>query len=318
MLAQVLEGSYSLAYGIKSMISIELPSAGANLLQGIIDLHVYASPCLYERAFHEIDLAFQARQAGYRGILVKCHHVPNPDRVQSAQKIVPDIGIYGGAVLNFTVGGLNPYAVEACIRFGGKIIWMPNIHAKNHIRIFGSGEYTTLVSKTPALLPPVTLDRGISVLDAEGQLLSEVHDILDLIAESDVILGSGHLAPEEVFPLVKEARRRGVRKILIQHPLELVTDWPVAAQVEIAKLGAVLEYNFSTCLSRPLHPARVAEVIRQVGIDHSVIASGLGQPYNVHPVEGMRQFICGLLSAGITQAEIRTMTVTKPSEMLSI
>jgi len=300
------------------MPKIELPAKGSDLLIGIIDLHVYASPCLYERAFDETELALQAREAGYMAILVKCHHAPNADRVQTAQKVVPGIGIFGGVVLNFTVGGLNPYAVEAAIRFGGKIVWMPNMHAKNHIRTFGSGEYKTLVSKTKPLLPAISLEQGITILDRDGRLRQEIFDILDLIAMGDVILGSGHLAPEEVFPLVKAARERGVRKILIQHPMETVTNWTLQAQGEIADLGAILEHNFSTCLYRPLHPREVADAIKSVGPQRCVIASGLGQPYNVHPIEGMRQFICGLLENGITEKEINQMTIQKPRDLLSI
>ena len=127
---------------------IEMEKNGAEMLRGVVDIHLYASPCVYERAFNEIDLAKQARDAGYKAILIKCHHAINADRAQNVMKMVPGIGVFGGVVLNYTVGGLNPEAVEAAIAFGAKEIWMPNIHSASHIKIVGTSDLLERTNST--------------------------------------------------------------------------------------------------------------------------------------------------------------------------
>ena len=126
------------------MVKISIPEFASDLLQGLCDLHVYAGPDLYHRAFNEMDLAKEARDVGYRAMLIKSHQSPNADRAQDVRKVVPGIEVFGGIVLNWPVGGLNPDAVAATIGFGGKEIWMPNFSSANHQRFYGSAEYTKL------------------------------------------------------------------------------------------------------------------------------------------------------------------------------
>jgi len=40
-------------------------------LNGLIDLHLYNAPCVFERSFDMIELAKMCRQAGYRAIVLK-------------------------------------------------------------------------------------------------------------------------------------------------------------------------------------------------------------------------------------------------------
>lgn len=40
---------------------------------------------------------------------------------------------YGGIVLNWPVGWLNPYAAESALRMGARFIWMPTRDAANSL-----------------------------------------------------------------------------------------------------------------------------------------------------------------------------------------
>jgi hypothetical protein len=299
------------------MYSIQLEEKGAGFLEGVIDLHVYVAPSLYERAFTELDFARQARSVGYRGIVVKSHHAPNADRCQTVMEAVPGIGVYGGVVLNHSVGGLNPFAVEAAIGFGAKLIWMPNIHSAHHIEVEGAPEYANLRKRTHfrgRSLNPT----GISILTSDMKVRSEVVEILGMIAANDIILGTGHLSVQEGFALVKAAREQGVKKILVQHPEASVTDWQIEEQVKIADLGAVLEHNFFQCDQSGLAPEVVAQAIKAVGPHRCVMATGLGQSQGTHPIEGMRRFIQVMLLQGIGESEISVMTKELPARLLGL
>ena len=98
-------------------------------LKGVCDLHVYCLPCVYDRLFDEIEMARQMRAFGYRAFVSKRHHCCNADSAKIATKYVPGIQVFGGIVLNWPVGGLNPHAVDAAILMGAKMVWMGNMHA---------------------------------------------------------------------------------------------------------------------------------------------------------------------------------------------
>lgn len=56
----------------------------------------------------------------------------------------------------------------------------------------------------------------------------------------------------------------------------------------------------------------LANIIKKLGSEKVVLATDLGQPENVDPVSGMKELIHQLLSQGIIQKEIDTMTKTNP------
>jgi hypothetical protein len=294
---------------------IFMEKEGSAMLEGLVDLHMYAAPSVYPtRYMDEIDLAKQARETGYRGIIVKDHHTINADRAQTVRKVVPGINFFGGIVLNYPVGGLNPEAVEAAIAFGAKEVWMPSMHAAHHIDIMGAPGYPHLenVGRKREI-------KGISILDGEGEIFPEVYEILEMIAEADIILGSGHLSVEEVFHLVKAAKGVGVKKILIQHPEERVTKWSPKQQTEIAALGALLEHNSGGLFSvARMNPDLFVEAIKAHGASSGVMASGSGNKDRPHPIEGMRIFIRLMLDRGISNEDIELMTKEKPGELLGV
>jgi hypothetical protein len=263
--------------------------------------------------FDEIDFARQARDVGYRACLSKSHHTMNADRTQLVRKVVPGFGIYGGVVLNHLVGGLNPDTVEAAIHFGAKIIWMPNFHSANHASFFGTTSYVDATVKARNIEP-------ITIFDQNGKILPVVYEILDLVAEADIIIGTGHLSVQEGITLAKAAKKRGVKKLLAQHVDVPVTNYSAEDQIEMAKQGAFLEHCYHRCVgdSFTITPKEIAERIKKVGCSQSVLASGLGVAGRLHPIEGMRLFIRSMLSNGISESDVERMTKDNPSLLLGL
>ena len=62
----------------------------------------------------------------------------------------------------------------------------------------------------------------------------------------------------------------------------------------------------------------IADAVRQVGPETTVMATDYGQAENPSPVEGMRRYIGEILSLGFDQAEIDRMTQLNPASLLDI
>jgi hypothetical protein len=261
-------------------------------LTGLIDPHVHTAPEHIPRLLDDLSLARQARAAGMAGLLIKSHTTLTADRAVIAALAVPGIQLWGGLVLNRSVGGFNPAAVETAIAYGAAEIWLPTIDADNHRRFHA------------------LLGAGLSLRDEHGYVPAAIHEIMQLIADHDLILGTGHLSPAEIHTAIPIARQHGVKKILITHPEAPFVAMPLPEQLELAAVGCRFErtWVFTTpaqdCI---VTPERLMHEIRYVGWESTVLATDMGQIGNPSPVDGLRMYIQTCLQAGFTMGEIRCM-----------
>jgi hypothetical protein len=269
-------------------------------LEGAIDLHVHSSPDVDIRRFNDLELASEAKRAGMGAILIKSHQNSTVERAWLVSKVISGIQVFGGLVLNSTVGGLNVAAVKLALAMGAKEIWMPTRSALNHR--FHHGE-----------------TGGISVIDSSGSLVPEVQAILEAIAATDCILSTGHLSPNESLVLIHQARRCGVRKILITHPEWAPTFYSIELQRELAQLGNVW---FERCFVSTTYlcgsvPFQVIErAITEAGVGTTVLSTDLGQPQTPPPAEGLRLYAEQLRSSGFSPEDIHQMMCTNPAHLL--
>jgi hypothetical protein len=287
------------------------------LLHGGIDLHTHSSPSFFDRLLDDVGLAEQARAAGMRAVLYKAHEQDTTGRAALVRRVVPGIEAFGGVVLNQVVGGLNPAAVDASIKLGGRMVWMPTMSAQHHIGFFGGSHFGShMKGKTAAAGAP----QGLTVLDGAGGLRPEVREILRLIAAAGICLSTGHLSLAEIQALVPAARTAGVARILVTHPDLKLSGIGVADQKALADAGAILEKDVNT-LGPPWHSTTLDAMIhsiREVGPARCVLATDYGQLHSPAPVEGMRIFVQLCLEQGISETEIRTMVADNPARLLGL
>ncbi len=287
------------------------------LLHGAIDLHTHSSPSFFDRLLDDVGLAEQARAAGMRAVLYKAHEQDTTGRAALVRRVVPGIHAFGGVVLNHMVGGLNPAAVDASIKLGGRMVWMPTMSAQHHVAHFGGSHFGSgMKGKTLAARPT----RGLTVLDDAGGLRPEVGEILQLIAAAGICLSTGHLSLAEIRTLVPAARAAGVTRILITHPDLELSGIGVADQKALADAGAILEKDVNT-LGPPWHSTTLEAMIqsiRAVGPARCVLATDYGQLHSPAPVEGLRIFVQLCLEQGISEADIRTMVAENPARLLGL
>ncbi|MDZ4801016.1 MAG: DUF6282 family protein [Bryobacteraceae bacterium] len=271
-------------------------------LDGAVDFHVHGSPDVDPRRCDDIDLAREACRAGMSAIVLKSHQGSTVERAILAQRVVEGVCVFGGVVLNAPVGGLNTEAVRLALRMGGKQVWMPTRSARNHKAHHNQ-------------------DGGISVLDPAGHLTPETVAILDLLAGTDCVLGTGHLSPKEGTALIREALRRGVRRLLVTHPEWSVTQYPFDLQKDLASEGCVM---FERCYVSTTHRcghtpiSRIVEGIAAAGVDSTILSTDLGQPDTPPPAEGFRIYAGQLAALGFSASQLHTMMSRNPRSMLSL
>ena len=268
-------------------------------LTGLVDLHVHASPDAVPRCVDDVEAARAAGKAGMRALMLKSHLTCTADRAEIAERVVHgEVRVLGGLALNYAVGGLNPAAVEAALALGARQVWMPTRDAAR--------------SGSPR--------DGLSILDLEGQVRAEVHALLELVAEADGILGSGHLPLHETAILARLAWQKGVRKVLITHPASGSVLMPLDLQLELAAGGAFLERCYLPLVLRASEwsVAALAAEIRAVGVASTVLSTDLGRAGLPTPVDGFAAYLAQLAAEGFSTAELRRMAGQNPAALLDL
>ena len=87
-------------------------------MRGSVDVHVHSEPDVFPRIADDVGVARHAAALGLRAISLKCHSERTTSRAYMAQQMVPGIQVVGGIVLNRSVGGINPAAVESALQLG--------------------------------------------------------------------------------------------------------------------------------------------------------------------------------------------------------
>ena len=289
----------------------------ANPLVGTIDMHVHAAPDTASRSVNDFELAQKAKELGMRGVVTKNHEFITNDRAYLVRQIIPGIEVFGGIVLNESVGGINPEAVAQMIKFTGgcgKIVWLPTHGSANHKSFFAK--------KADA--------GGIRVIDASGGVVPELRKVLKLIAKADIIFATGHVSAKEVLASVKAAKQEGVRKVLVTHAMQSPGELSIDDLKRCVEAGAFIEHCYLTYLMGPqaalgwmkgwkhIPIEEFAKAIKEVGAENCVIATDLGQYMNPIPADGMKEFILALMSKGINQEQINLMAKKNPARLLGL
>jgi hypothetical protein len=289
------------------------PTSGP--ITGAIDLHVHANPDVFGRNMDDIDVARLAKARGMRGIVLKNHVSETASRAALVMKVVPDIEIWGGIVLNKAVGGVNPDAVEWMHRmYGarGKVVWLPTFEADKHLKS---------LSKPDA--------RGLVVAPG-GRVTPEMEAILRIIARENLVLATGHVHPDEIMAVVRRARELGIKSVLVNHALTNIPGLSMGQAKQLADMGALIEIaflHFRAGSDAPLpfltywtkvNAKTVAQAVKTIGAQSLVISSDVGQSGNMTHPDGLELAIGEMKSEGISDADIDLMMRKNPARLLGL
>lgn len=278
-------------------------------LEGAVDVHVHSAPDSGPRSINAFEVARLAERRGMRALLFKNHYTQTAGLAYLTSLVVPKVEAFGGIALNGAVGGVNPRAVErmALMEGGrGKVVWMPTFDSEHYHRAF---------EPNPQFVP----------IAKEGRLLPQTIAVLDLIAKYDLSLATGHSSPEESLLLIREAKKRGIDRIIVTHPMPAPVSMSLEQQAEAARMGAYLEYPFNATLPpNPQWPGgyvpmeQYAAAIKTLGADHVIVSSDLGQRGNPVHTDGLLIFRQALLDAGIAEEDVDRMMKENPARFLGL
>ena len=286
------------------------------LLKGAVDLHVHSGPSAMPRILDHEEAQAQAEEAGFKAIVYKDHFYPGMAHAQMLEKAYPDrkVRLFSGTALNNASGGVNRYAVDLCVKLGGKIVWMPTFSAANHISKVATEAKG--FPKVPGAPDPIPL----SVLDANGKVSEETKRVLDIIAAGNIILAGGHLGVNEQLPMFEEAKARGVKKMLVNHPTYLIGCEDAHIR-QLVSMGVMMEHSITQFVpgrGKKHDPEFAVHLIEVAGVENTIFSSDLGLKGAARPVDGYRVLIGELLRLGVSADDIRTMFGRNAARMLNL
>ena len=136
---------------------------------------------------------------------------------------------------------------------------------------------------------------------------------MELCAEADIILATGHSSPEESLIMAQAAKDMGFKKLVVTHPNTHIWRMTPTQLEKAAELGAWLEYCYlghfwGPGTAMPTYEALTLESLKafmSVAPERTFITTDLGQVDMPHPVEGMRRACEDLEKIGFGRWEPR-------------
>jgi len=264
------------------------------------DLHLHTGPDVRLRKLSDLEQIQQAVEARMAGCVLKCHSEPTAGRAALMRQIYPGFDVIGAVVLNRSIGGINPYAVEAAGKMGAKMLWFPTMDAAAYLRWKNA--------PNP--------ENGIRLLHTDGTLTAEVSEVLQVAKEYDMVVCTGHIAPEESVALLECAASMGLKRLCVTHVTLPVNRMTAEQLRRCIHAGAFIEFSYCHILHKYLTLDTVLGDLQIVGTEHAIFSSDLGQTNSPCPVVGMQECAELLLQNGIAESGVYQMMRTNPAQLL--
>jgi hypothetical protein len=273
-------------------------------LTGAIDLHAHHGPDSYARQWDAFEVVKLAKERGMRGVVLKNHWTESAGLAWLIRKYgTPGIEVFGSVTLDTPVGGVNPMAVRYMADVEGslgRIVWMPTHDSEHEVAYYKE-------------------TRAKAIASRNGKLIPEVFEVLDLIKERNLTLATGHVTPEEVIQIMAEAKKRGITKIIVTHPLlgPQFTDMSLSQMQEAVKLGGAIEIT-AGALFRDGAKTRAIEVIKALGTQNVFVASDSGLVGTPNHPDALAMAAKALRAAGFSEQDLNRMFKETPARLVGL
>jgi hypothetical protein len=275
------------------------------VLTGSIDLHAHHGPDSYDRQWDAFEVVKIAKERGMRAVVLKNHWTETAGLATLIRKYgTQGIEVYGSVTMDTPVGGVNPMAVRYMADVDGnwgRIVWMPTHDSEHEVNYNKENRAKAIVS------------RG-------GKLIPEVFEVLDLIKERNLTLATGHVEPWEVLAIMAEAKKRGITRIIVTHPLlgPQFTSLTLEQMQEAVKLGGAIEITAGALSRDGAGKTRAIEVIKALGTQNVFVASDSGLVGTPNHPDALAMAIKALRAAGFSEADLNKMFKDTPARLVGL
>jgi hypothetical protein len=187
-------------------------------------MHVHIDPDFVPRIIDDIGLARRCLELGLAGFQMKSHYNSTAERARTVNAAVPGVRAIGAIVLNQAVGGMNALAVEIAAREGARTVWMPTVNSINEMKEvhgFAPGAPLPVWMKFELELREAGVAPDpVEVVSRDGKLLPATAAVFAVAARHQLVLATGHLGRDEIFPVVDGALgMRDESRVSLAEPL---------------------------------------------------------------------------------------------------
>lgn len=294
----------------------------------VIDMHVHIGPEFLRRKYSAETLAAEARSEGF-GVVMKNHFQPTTGQVSQLRRPDDKVALVGSVALNFGCGGVDDHGVRSALS-GWKrdvtaadpdadrfVVWMPTMCCEAHLKKYNrrdlseawgiKGQYTRYYAEGTGY----TLDEG------NGDKMAALRRALQVIADNDLILATGHFDRNETLTVVRIAHEMGIRRIIMTHPLFQTTELdPETMRRMWEEYGAYSELAFVNLAMDDLSYEQYIEVIEGVGSQGVILSSDVGQVFSAGVGDALREFFTELQARGVKEDDIVQMSVMNTNKLL--
>ena len=247
------------------------------LLKGAFDFRLHAGPEPDgERRTDYLEAGRDAYEAEMAGFVLMKHRQPTALAAYALNRMYPGFHAVGSVVLNTSVGGLNPDAVESSAKLGAKVVWMPTQDAQS-----------------------------IRLLDAPD----DVEAVLQIAKSYGMAVASTHATFVDTEMLVRLAGSVGLERLVVTNP---AARFGSDESSQLLSHDLYFELPFLSYYPSQDAGDRLRSDIDKIGADRCIVSTDFGQWTNPPPAEGMRMAIAAMLEAGMREADIATVVRTNP------
>ncbi len=273
------------------------------------DLHVHIGPEIIPRKY-TVNSLIQEEAGKIAGIALKNHFYATTPLIAAGKGSPPTL--FGSVVLNNFIGGLNPDAVYAMSLVAKTrcIVWFPTTSASQFLKNSTWEIAPEWVNNKKIAVRKAASISGITVTNKNAS------EVLKAIKITGSVLATGHISWQESEKLIILAKKMGINRIIVTHPIYQRINMPIAVQKKLAALGAFMEQSYSMYSIDGVSMKDISRQIKMVGAKNCILTSDVGQAFSASPSAALAEFARLLVNEGITYKELRTMLITNPKILM--
>jgi hypothetical protein len=302
-----------------------------NGVREVIDVHCHA----HDGQQDALDLAKYASANGMAGLLYKSI-VGRARPAESVRKLLDQLHRWADqsgiqpiqAWAGYNVGSgdqlVSADDVRQQIEDGVVAIWMPTARSATTLHQIGGPPIWWDKSANPrSHTGPLPWDQAVRcghyLVDDNGKLKERVREIFHVVADAGVTVSFAHASHPELFAMLDEALRLGIKRAMVDHPFSPFVDLTVDEMRQLTAAGVYLNFTFDE-LSPLLgvDPFQMYSAIRAIGVDYVTLSSDCGEPLFPNSVEAMRQIRGYMRAFGLSTEEVDQVSIHNPRKLVGL